>query len=98
MTAKSFFKKVGRNIQAASGQLTRSIGSGMGGVLGKAAGTYALEAAPALLAFKTGGRVPGKKGKSIKILAHGGEYVLPVNVKPTKAQKAVVRKNKLKKK
>ncbi len=34
MTAKSFFKKVGRNIQAASGQLTRSIGSGMGGVLG----------------------------------------------------------------
>jgi hypothetical protein len=70
----------------------------MGGVLGKAAGTYALEAAPALLAFKTGGRIPEKKAKSIKILSHGGEYVLPVNVKPTKSQKAVVRKNKLKKK
>jgi len=50
------------------------------------------------LAFKTGGRVPGKKGKAIKIVAHSGEYILPLNVKPTKAQKAVVRKNKLKKK
>lgn len=98
MTAKSFFKKVGRNIQAASGQMTKAAGTGLGSVLGKAAGTYALEAAPALLAFKTGGRIGGKKGKAVKIIAHGGEYILPVNVKPTKKQKEVVRKNKLKKK
>jgi hypothetical protein len=98
MTAKSFFKKVGRNIQSASGALTKEAGKAAGAVLGKAAATYAMEAAPALLAFKTGGRVPGKKGKAIKIVAHSGEYILPLNVKPTKAQKAVVRKNKLKKK
>lgn len=46
------------------------------------------------LAFKTGGRVGGKKGKAVKILAHGGEYVLPANAKPTKAQRAIVAKNK----
>jgi hypothetical protein len=98
MTAKSFFKKIGRSIQSGAGQLTRAAGGAAGAVLGKAAGTALLEAAPALLAFKTGGRVPGKKSKSLQILAHGGEYVLPVNVKPTKKQIAVVRKNKSKKK
>ena len=98
MTAKTFFKKVGRSLQNASGATTKAVGVGAGTVLGKAAATYALEAAPALLAFRTGGRVPGKKGKAIKIVAHSGEYILPLNVKPTKAQKAVVRKNKSKKK
>ena len=98
MTAKSFFKKVGRGLQSGAGNLTNAAGKAAGSVLGKAAATYAMEAAPALLAFRTGGRVGGKKGKAIKIIAHGGEYVLPANVKPTKAQKAVVRKNKSKKK
>ena len=98
MTAKSFFKKVGRGLQSGAGNLTNAAGKAAGSVLGKAAATYAMEAAPALLAFKTGGRVPGKKGKAIKIVAHSGEYILPLNVKPTKAQKAVVRKNKSKKK
>jgi len=98
MTAKSFFKKIGRNIQSGAGMMTKAAGGAMGAVLGKAAGTALLEAAPALLAFKTGGRVPGKKGKSLKILAHGGEYVLPMGVKPTKYQKAAVKKNKSKKK
>ena len=45
-----------------------------------------------LLPFKKGGKVPGKKGAPKVILAHGGEYVLPVGVKPTKAQKAKVAK------
>ena len=98
MTAKSFFKKIGRSIQSGAGQLTRAAGGAAGAVLGKAAGTALLDAAPALLAFKTGGRVPGKKGKALKILAHGGEYVLPMNVKATKKQIAVVRKNTSKKK
>ena len=97
MTVKSFFKKVGRGVQSGIGNMTKAAGGAAGAVLGKAAGTALLEAAPALLAFKTGGRVGGKKGKAIKIIAHGGEYVLPVNVKPTKHQKAVVRKNKCKK-
>ena len=98
MTAKTFFKKVGRSLQNASGATTKAVGVGAGTVLGKAAATYALEAAPALLAFRTGGRVQGKKGKSIKIVAHSGEYILPLNVKPTKAQKAVVRRKKIYKK
>ena len=105
MTVKSFFKKVGRGAQKAVAEGTREFGKGVGKVLGGAAGAaiisaapYVAEAAPALLAFRTGGRIPGKKGKAIKVIAHSGEYILPLNVKPTKAQKAVVRKNKSKKK
>ena len=47
-----------------------------------------------LLPFKTGGAIGGKKGKPRAILAHGGEYVLPANAKPTKAQRAIVARNK----
>jgi hypothetical protein len=36
--------------------------------------------------LKTGGRVKGKRGMPKMIQAHGGEYVLPASVKPTKAQ------------
>ncbi len=50
-----------------------------------------------VLPFKKGGKVPGKKNSPKMILAHGGEYVLPVSVKPTKAQKAAVKKLKMKK-
>ena len=59
-----------------------------GGELGGAIGN--------LLPFSCGGSVPGKRGKAKVILAHGGEYVLPANAKPTKAQKAVVARNKAK--
>jgi hypothetical protein len=58
-------------------------GSTLGGSLGGS-----------LLPFKTGGAVGGKKGKPRAILAHGGEYVLPANAKPTKAQRAIVARNK----
>lgn len=44
-------------------------------------------------AYKTGGKV--KKTTMAKV--HKGEYVLPVGVKPTKAQKAKVAKLKAKK-
>ena len=47
--------------------------------------------------FKKGGRIPGKVGKPKAIMAHSGEYVLPVGVKPTKAQKAEVAKRHKKK-
>jgi hypothetical protein len=43
-----------------------------------------------LSGFKTGGKVT-RTGKAI---VHKGEYVLPANAKPTKAQKAIVAKNK----
>ena len=43
-----------------------------------------------LSGFKTGGAVK----RTGRALVHKGEYVLPSNCKPTKAQKAVVAKNK----
>jgi hypothetical protein len=66
------------------GKTGSRIGKGVGKILGGAAG--------ALLPFKKGGKVPGKKNAPKPIMAHGGETVLPVGVKPTKAQKAAIRK------
>ncbi len=40
--------------------------------------------------FKNGGKVKGARGRRKIIQAHVGEYVLPVGVKPTKAQKTAV--------
>ena len=109
MGPKKLFKKIGRNIQAGGGQLVRAAGRGAGGVLGAAAGkailsgiaTYgpevAEEAAPLLL-LKTGGRVPGGRNKPVNFVGHGSEYILPANAKPTKAQKAIVAKNRAKSK
>jgi hypothetical protein len=72
------------------------LGSGFGQVFGGDRGRDAGGAlggiAGGLLPFKKGGRIPGPKGKPKVILAHGGEYVLPAGVKPTKAQKAEVAK------
>ena len=45
--------------------------------------------------FRTGGRIKGKKGKGKLALVHGGEYVLPVGVAPTVAQKKAVANEKL---
>jgi len=97
MTAKSFFKKVGRGLQHASGDFTNAVGKGAGMVIGTAAGKAALEAAP-LLMLKTGGKIPGKRNKAVKVIVHGGEYVLPANAKPTKMQRLIVKKNKMKSK
>lgn len=44
-----------------------------------------------LAPFKTGGAV-GKRNRAIYV--HKNEYVLPANAKPTKAQKAIVARNK----
>jgi hypothetical protein len=108
MTAKSFFKKVGRGLQRGAGQLTNAAGKAAGGVLGGAAAKSLLsslasaapeaaEAAP-LLMLSTGGYVKGPKKKAIPAILHGQEYVLPANAKPTKTQKAIVASNKKKQK
>lgn len=77
---------VGRAIgQKAGGKSGAGVGQQVGGIAGN------------LLPFKKGGMVGGKKGKPVPALLHGGEYVLPVGVKPTKAQKAKVAKGKAKK-
>ena len=71
-------KKYGGSAGASAG---KKIGSVIGGVAGGA-----------LIPFKRGGKVPGPVGKPVKALVHGGEYVLPAGVKPTKAQKMAVAK------
>ena len=58
---------------------------------------YALQAAP-LMVMRTGGHIPGKRNKAVPIIAHGNEYVLPANAKPTKKQKSIVASNKRKQK
>jgi hypothetical protein len=104
MTIKGMFKKVGRSIQAGGGELVKAAGKGAGSVLGAAAGrqilsglaTYGPEAAETAVMLKTGGRIPGGRNKPVHFIGHGSEYILPANVKPTKAQKAVVAKNRKK--
>lgn len=73
------------------GEIGKLIGgkkhSGLGRTLGTIAGDF--------LPFETGGAVKVAKGKkTIKALLHKNEYVLPANATPTKAQKAIVAKNK----
>lgn len=76
------------------GKQGAKIGASLGKMGGKAvSGLVAKETG---LKFKTGGRVPGKKGAPKKAVVHGGEYVLPIGVKPTKAQKSAVAKRKAK--
>ena len=56
-------------------------------------GALTQQATNKIQSLKTGGKA--KPGLAI---LHKNEYVLPANVKPTKAQKAVVAKNKKKEK
>lgn len=72
------------------------LGNKLGGSAGASAGSQIGSILGNFLPFKTGGPVPGKVGKPVKALVHGGEYVLPAGVKPTKAQKAAVAKLKRK--
>lgn len=70
--------------QKYGGSAGQKAGQEIGSVLGKVGGAF--------LPFKKGGKVPGKVGAPRKAIVHGGEYVLPAGVKPTKAQKAAVAK------
>jgi hypothetical protein len=76
------------------GKSGKKIGASLGRMAGK--GVSGLVQAETGLKFKNGGRVPGKRHSPKKAIVHGGEYVLPVGVKPTKAQKSEVAKRKAK--
>jgi hypothetical protein len=93
--AASFFDKIGSGVVKTGKEIGKSAVKTFSSGAGKMLGQAALEAAPLLL-LRTGGRVPGKKGKPLKIIAHGQEYVLPAGVKPTASQKKAVAKNKQK--
>jgi uncharacterized protein YcfJ len=77
----------------AGGQLGKHFFGKGGQKIGSAVGSVA----GGLLPYKNGGTVKGsKKGKAVQIIAHTGEYILPIGVKPTKKQKAQVAKRKKK--
>jgi len=77
----------------AGGQLGKHFFGKGGQKIGSAVGSVA----GGLLPYKNGGTVKGsKKGKAVQIIGHVGEFVLPIGVKPTKAQKAQVAKRKKK--
>lgn len=87
---------IGRKLGAALG---RSIGNFAGQKLGKFTGIDDKKGGAIgediggdilgkLIPFKKGGRVP----RTMPILAHKGEFVLPKGVPPTKKQKAAVAK------
>ena len=81
----------GKSLGALAGKKGRRIGDKLGGVVGKIGGTLG---GASLIPFRTGGKVPGKKGKPVPAILHAGEFVLPHNAPPTKAQTAIVAKNK----
>lgn len=53
-----------------------------------------MKATSKVQSLATGGAVRGRRGAPKLIKAHGGEYVLPQGVKPTKAQMSAVAKRK----
>ena len=67
-----------------------ALGGLIGGKKGRELGQELGSAGGSLLPFKKGGYVK----KTTPALLHGGEFVLPKGVKPTKAQKAAVAKGK----
>ncbi len=88
-------KAVGQELGSSVGKLFggkrgEQAGRNIGGAIGEAGAPLAATA----LAFKNGGKVPGPKGKAVKAVVHSGEYILPVGVKPTAAQKKAVAKRK----
>ena len=72
---------VGKNGQ----EVARNVGSRVGRLAGGAIGGF-------LSPFSRGGRVPRAKNHRFPALLHGQEYVLPVGIKPTKAQIQFVKK------
>lgn len=94
----NFFDKLGGVGKAIGGELASGVVGAFGGGkkaqaaaknIGGEVGAVALPASGALF-LKTGGRVPGKTGVAKKAIVHGGEFMLPVGVKPTAAQKKAV--------
>jgi len=80
------------------GILGGAIGKRFGGDGGRRIGEAIGSVGGGFLPFEKGGSVKGKKGKPVKAILHSGEYVLPVGVKPTMAQKKAVAKGKKHKK
>lgn len=70
--------------QAIGGRSGASTGANIGGQIGRAVGD--------IIPFRNGGKVPGPQGMPVRAVVHGGETVLPIGVKPTKAQRMAIRR------
>jgi len=91
--ARKFFDEVGKGVVTAGKDIGKSAVKTFSSKAGQMVGQAALDALP-LLAFKSGGKIPGPRGKARKIIAHSGETILPLNAPPTKRQLAIIKKNK----
>ena len=91
---KSIGQEIGGGLAHAFGAGKRSEAAARN-IFGEA-GKFAGEVAPLALMFRTGGKVPGPRGRPVKAIVHAGEYILPINAKPTAAQKRIVASNKKK--
>jgi hypothetical protein len=85
---REFGAAIGKRVAGRRGQ---EIGGGIGSTFGRVAGAAV---GGFLTPFETGGVVPGRRGAPMPILAHGGEVVLPLNAKVTKAQMKTIQRNK----
>ena len=90
--ARNTFKPVGNALVSG----LKTIGNNVKDAVVNHGAEVGTDLALGALLLKTGGRVPGKKNKAIKAIVHGGEFMLPVGVKPSKKQIEQVKKIKLK--
>ena len=88
MGGKELGQAIGKKV---AGRRGHEAGGNIGSTLGRAAGGFV---GAALSPFATGGYVQGKRGAPTPILAHAGEFVVPLNAKATIAQKRIVAHNK----
>ena len=74
-----------RSLGGLAGKKGKRLGSKLGGAVRKVGGGIA---GATLIPFKTGGKVNAPKNKPVLSILHGHwqEFVLPVGIKPTKAQ------------
>ena len=104
--ARNYFLMINIYMGFVGNILGRNIGWATEKIVGKTEGIDATKfggyVGRSLVPFKNGGLIKGiKRNKPKIILAHVGEYVLPVGIKPTKIQRkkvnALKQKNKSKK-
>lgn len=81
--------RLGKKLDAGRGHRAERIGGGLGSLGGTALGS--------LTPFETGGKINAPRGVAVPILAHGGEFIVPVNAVHLipKSIKKIVKKNKM---
>ena len=90
--AKNTFAPLAKGLNTIGNNVMQTVGNTL-----KDHGTQiATDALIGAVMLKTGGRVNAKKGKPVREIVHGGEYMLPVGVSPTKKQVQQVNKIKSK--